>query len=159
MKLFFMLALLSVFSIASQAEEHAKKAITLSPDLKALLVEEMKEVKKGMESLVTSVATGDWQAIAETGHNIKHSYIIKKSLTSEQKQELKKVLPAGFKSLDRKFHYYAGMLSHVAKERDIELVHYYVSRMNEACTSCHAQFASARFTGFAKKNKHEEHMH
>ena len=159
MKPFFMLVLLSAFSVASQAEEYVKKSINLSPDLKALLVEEMKEVKKGMESLVTSVATGDWRAIAETGQHIKYSYIIKKRLTSEQKQELKKTLPAGFKSLDRKFHYYAGMLSHVAKERDIELVHYYVSKMNEACTSCHAQFASDRFTGFSQKNRHEEHMH
>ncbi len=159
MKRFFMLALLSLISVASQAEEHANKSITLSPGLRALLVEEMKEVKKGMESLVTSVATGDWPSIEATGHNIKHSYLFKKRLTSEQKLELKKVLPAGFKSLDRKFHYYAGMLSHVAKERDIELVHYYVSKMNEACTSCHAQFVSARFTGFTQKNRHEEHIH
>lgn len=159
MKQFLILALLLLFSAVSQAEEHTETPINLSPDLKALLVEEMKEIKKGMESLVTSVATGDWHAIAETGHNIKHSYIIKKSLTREQKQELKKALPVGFKSLDRKFHYYAGMLSHVAKEQDIELVHYYVSRMNEACTSCHGQYVSARFTGFTQKNKHEEHMH
>lgn len=159
MKLFFMLVLSSLFSVTSQAEENTTPPINLSPDLKILLVEEMKEVKKGMESLVTSVATGDWNAIAETGHNIKHSYIINKRLTSEQKQELQKVLPAGFKALDKKFHYYAGMLSHVAKERDIELVHYYVSKMNETCISCHAQFASARFTGFTQRNRHEEHMH
>lgn len=159
MKPFCILVLISLFSVASHAEEHTKKSISLSPDLKALLVEEMKEVKKGMESLVTSIVTGDWHAIAETGHNIKNSYIIKKSLTSEQKKELREKLPTGFKSLDKKFHYYAGMLSHVAKERDIELVHYYVSKMNEACTSCHAQFASARFNGFIRESKHEEHMH
>lgn len=80
MKPFFMLVLLLLFSVTSLAGEQVKKTINLSPDLKALLVEEMKEVKKGMESLVTSVATGDWQAIEKTGHNIKHSYILKKRL-------------------------------------------------------------------------------
>jgi hypothetical protein len=154
-----MLVLLLLLSVTSLAGEHAERTINLSPDLKALLVEEMNEVKKGMESLVTSIALGDWQAIEKTGHNIKHSYILKKRLTSEQKQELMKVLPKGFKSLDKKFHYYAGMLSHVAMERDIDLVQFYRSKMNETCTTCHAQFASARFFGFTQKNKHEGPMH
>ena len=148
---FIILVPLLLLSFTSVSSEHTEKTIHLSPAIKALLVEEMNEVKKGMESLVTSIASGDWQAIAETGHHIKHSYIFKHKLTSEQKQELMKVLPHGFKSLDKKFHYYAGMLSHVAKERDIELVQFYRSKMNETCTACHAQFASARFTGFAKK--------
>lgn len=159
MKPLFMLVLLLLFSVTSLAGEHVKNTINLSPGLKALLVEEMQEVKKGMESLVTSIASGDWQAIEETGHHIKHSYILKKRLTDEQKQELMKALPEGFKFLDKKFHYYAGMLSHVAKERDIELVQYYRSKMSETCTACHARFASARFTGFTQKNKHEGHMH
>jgi hypothetical protein len=159
MKPFFMLALLLLFSVASTAGEYAEKAINLSPNLRALLVEEMREVKKGMESLVTSIALGDWKAIEETGHNIKHSYIFKKRLTGELKRELIKVLPGGFKYLDKKFHYYAGMLSHVAKERDIDLVQFYRSKMNETCTACHARFASARFTSFTQKNKHEGHMH
>ena len=142
-----------------QTPHHGDAAIQIPEDIRELLRQEMLEIRKGMESLVFAVAAGEWDEIAQIGSNIKHSYILKKKLTEDQKHRLHSALPDRFIELDRKFHHYAGMLSHVAEERDIDLVNYYVYKMNEACTSCHAIFASKRFEGFTMPNKHMRHTH
>jgi hypothetical protein len=59
--------------------------------------------------------------------------------------------------LDQRFHYYAGMLSHVAREGDMELANFFVYKMRESCSTCHANYAGARFPGFKRPNKHEGH--
>ncbi len=145
---------------AAQAADHEKgNTLALSEGISTLLKQEMNEIKKGMESLVFSIASGDWEKIAKTGHNIKHSYIMKNKLTESQRHELHEKLPKQFRKIDKKFHYYAGMLSHVAKERDVELVNYYFYKMNESCAACHSMFVKDRFEGFKKGNRHEEHSH
>lgn len=137
----------------------AEQKIDLSPELRALLVEEMNAIKKGMESLVFLVASGDWHRIEETARNIEQTYIMKNRLTEHQRHELHQKLPHSFIEVDKKFHYYAGMLSHVAKEHDSELVNFYIYKMNESCVACHSKFVSDKFTGFQQKNRHEEHNH
>lgn len=165
MKRYFYVFLTTLVAGVSHAEEPAGQrhatpvGLRLSPEIKGLLNQEMKEIRKAMESLVFSAASGDWHKIEETGVNIKNSYILKKKLTEDQKHELHRSLPEQFKELGAKFHYYAGMLSHVAKEKDMELVNYYIYRMNEACASCHSKFASSRFPGFTQKNKRDAHDH
>lgn len=140
-----------------QADAHLQKTKTLnlSSQLLTLLNQEMQQIKVGMESLVYANVSGDWKTISKVGHNIKHSYIMAQKLTKHQRHELHQSLPQGFKTLDKKLHYYAGMLSHVAKEHDGELVNYYIYKMNETCTACHAQYATHKFPGFLKNNKHQ----
>lgn len=151
---------LSVHAETDQhASDHGGASLQIPDDIRELLRQEMLEIRKGMEALVFAVAAGEWDDIARIGSDIKHSYILKKKLTEEQKHRLHSDLPDRFVELDGKFHHYAGMLSHVAEERDIGLVQYYVYKMNEACTSCHAKFAAGRFTGFTLPNKHMQHMH
>ena len=161
-KVVFVLVL--VVSSLVQAGEHnmdhkSGNGLGLSDNLKELLKQEMNEIKKGMESLIFSIASGDWEKTAKTGHDIKHSYIIKKKLTESQRHELHEKLPMQFREIDKKFHYYAGMLSHAAKERDAELVNYFFYKMNESCTSCHSKFVKDRFEGFKQRNRHEQHDH
>lgn len=164
MKKYIFIAILAV-SCVVQAGEHndmdhkSGNDLNLSTNVRDLLKQEMNEIKKGMESLIFSIASADWEKTAETGHNIKHSYIIKKKLTESQKHELHEKLPMQFREIDKKFHYYAGMLSHAAKERDAELVNYFFYKMNESCTSCHSKFVTNRFEGFKARNKHEQHDH
>lgn len=161
----YIFILVLVFSSVVLAGKHnnmdhkSENGLGLSDSVKDLLNREMNEIRKGMESLVFYVASGNWQKIAETGDNIKHSYIMKDKLTESQRHELHEKLPKQFREIDKKFHYYAGMLSHVAKERDIELVNYYIYKMNEACSSCHSRFAKDRFEGFKQDNRHEQHKH
>ena len=163
-----LIGLLFCLSTAPVANDHGdghhkhaqkKHTISLTPELQALLNQEMHQIKSGMESLVLASVSGDWKKIASVGHQIKHSYILKQKLSDKQRHQLHEKLPAGFKQLDQKLHNYAGMLSHVAKEHDIELVNYYLYKMNETCASCHASYARDKFPGFNAKNKHASDKH
>ena len=133
--------------------------IQLSPELQQLLRQEMQQIKAGMESLVLAGVSADWQTITKVGQQIKQSYVFKQQLSKKQRHELHQKLPLEFIKLDQKLHHYAGMLAHVAQERDIELVNYYIYKMNETCASCHSNFAKQRFGGFKAKNKHKSDHH
>ncbi len=136
---------------------HAQAAtLAISAELRAALNMEMQQIKGGMESLVGATVAGNWGKIAAVGQQIKHSYILKQKLTAKQRHELHDKLPEEFKRLDKQLHQYAGMLAHVAQERDIGLVNYYIYKMNETCTSCHARFVKDKFGGFNLPNKHHE---
>ena len=161
----FHVILLLLFSLSVNAETDDRQsqsqnaALQLPDEIRALLNQEMQAIRKGMESLVFDIASGNWDGVQQTGDNIKNSYIMAQRLSEHQRHLLHEALPTGFKEIDSKFHHYAGMLGHVAQERDIELVHFYVYKMNEACASCHARYAQHRFEGFAAPNKHERHTH
>jgi hypothetical protein len=135
-------------------DQHALKdykgsgKLNLSADLRVMLNQEMQLLKGGMESLVLSTVSGKWGKIATIGQQIKQSYILSQKLSSEQHQQLAEQLPPGFKSLDDKLHHYAGMLAHVAQQQDIELVNFYIYKINETCSSCHSRFARDKFEGF-----------
>ena len=124
------------------------KTIELPSELLQLLQQEMQKIRTGMESLVYAMAAADWQQIESTAADIQQGYIMKQALSAEQRHELHQALPQGFIALDQRFHYYAGMLSHVARERDMELANFFVYKMQESCSNCHAKYASARFPGF-----------
>lgn len=157
--------LLMLFSLSVTAETDVHKgpaqdkALQLPDDIRALLNQEMQAIRKGMESLVFDVASGNWGGIQRTGDNIRSSYIMAQRLSEHQRHQLHDALPPGFQEIDRRFHHYAGMLSHVAQERDIELVHFYVYKMNEACGSCHTRYAPHKFPGLVEPDKHMRHSH
>ncbi len=158
----FILILTSISDYSGDQDPHQQAEsgeIHLSVDLRELLKQEMLEITKGMESLVLWVSSANWHEIETTGRSIQNSYILKSKLTKDQKQELHNVLPAEFKSLDKKFHHYAGMLSHVAEKKNMELVNFYIYKMNEVCTSCHSKFVANRFQGFERSVKPAEHKH
>jgi hypothetical protein len=160
---FFLMFML--VALPAGAENPAGKDVTpagglqLPDDIRMLLNQEMQAIRKGMESLVFDVASGNWKGVQQTGLNMKNSYIMAQRLSERQRHVLHEALPEGFRAIDRRFHHYAGMLSHVAAERDIELVHFYIYKMNEACASCHARYAAQRFSGFDEPNKHLRHTH
>lgn len=149
--LFSLLLLISTNVWAETADEYSTpqtNTLALPEDIRQLVRQEMNEVKKGMESLVFFIATGQWQQIEQVGNAVKSTYIMKKTLTPEQMQQLHGALPDGFKRLDKSFHGYAGKLADAAARQDMELVQYYRLRMNQSCTDCHSQFARDRFPGF-----------
>lgn len=158
-------ALLLFFSFSAAAETDTHRSplqndpLRLPEEIRALLNQEMQAIRKGMESLVFDVASGNWNGIHQTAQNMKNSYIMAQRLSEHQRHQLHDALPAGFQEIDGKFHHYAGMLSHVAEERDMDLVQFYVYKMNEACTSCHSRYAPHKFEGFAAPNQHMRHSH
>jgi hypothetical protein len=132
---------------------------SLSPDLRALLAKEMLALQNGMQSIIPAYSSGNWSEIARIAEQMENSYILKQSLTDDQKEELHTSLPGSFIKLDQHFHYLAGMLNHVAKEEKSELVGFYFAKLNEACVSCHSQYAIHKFPAFDKRTLSNEHSH
>ena len=134
---------------AAHAEQPASADLHLSPPVRSLLQQEMREVARGTQSLAVALATADWKTLHDTAAMIRSSYIMNKQLTAVQKHELEHALPAGFKQLDAEFHARAEKLALAAEARDHELAAFHYSRLVESCAVCHSNFAKARFPGFA----------
>jgi hypothetical protein len=130
----------------------------LSKPVQKLLMKEMNLIQEGMINLTEATAAGEWKKIKKIAEKISHSYILKRKLTKGQKEELMHKLPEDFKEMDQRFHSDAGMLAHVAEEKKVELISFYIYKMNEACINCHAKYAKNRFPGFEKLNK-KKHKH
>jgi hypothetical protein len=128
-------------------EHKAVTSLHLSPALKQLLLQEMQAVEQGMMSLIPAIASGNWEAIALVGKQIKDSYIIKQNLTDAQIRELHHAVPPAFLKLDQSFHKAAGMLAHAAEMKNADVVNFYFYKLNDACVQCHSQFASDKFPG------------
>ena len=137
----------------------SKQDIQLSPALMDLLRAEMREISAGMQAISLSLVTADWLSIQETSGKIRDSYIMKKTLTPAQKEELKHALPERFKHLDGAFHQRANKLAEAAANRDPEAAIFQYSRMIENCVNCHSVYAQSRFTGFSseKPPQHDHH--
>lgn len=131
----------------------------LSPELRELLAKEMIAIQNGMMSIIPAYSSGNWSEIAMTAGKIERSYILKQSLTESQIHELHSALPPSFIDLDQRFHYMAGMLEHVAKEKKSELINFYFSEMTGSCVGCHSVFATKKFPALSSKEINEEHDH
>lgn len=140
--------------------EHKKESVveSLSPELRQLLAKEMQALQGGMMSIIPAYVAGNWNEIKETASKMKNSYIFKQELTKTQAKELHSVLPAEFIEKDKKFHYLAGMLSHVTEMEKPELVNFYFSEMAGSCIACHTEFATHKFPNLKAKNT-DAHAH
>jgi cytochrome c556 len=142
--------LLALSATAHAAQPAAASTdVHLSPPLRGLLQQEMREVAHGTQTLAIALASADWKTLADTSAKIRASYILEKKLTAAQRQELERALPAEFKQLDAEFHARAEKLEQAARARDHEQAAFHYSRMIENCAACHSAYAKARFPGFA----------
>ena len=149
-KLLFASATILLLTLTpAHAEQPASTDLRLSPPVRRLLQQEMREVARGTQTLAIALATADWKTLHDTAAMIRSSYIMNKQLTAVQKHELEHALPAGFKQLDAEFHGRAEKLALAAEARDHELAAFHYSRLVESCAVCHSGYAKARFPGFA----------
>lgn len=132
---------------------------SLSAPLREALSAEMVALQGGMMAVIPAVVAGHWEEVARIGARMRDSYIMKQALTDAQLQELHDALPASFLELDARFHYFAGMLSHVAEARKPELVGYYLGAMTETCVACHSRHARAKFPALADTDAPRDHGH
>jgi len=132
---------------------------TLSHGLRDLLSQEMLALQKGMMSIIPAYISGNWAEIEHTAGKMKNSYILKQSLSDQQKAELHSTLSSAFIEKDQRFHYLAGMLEHAAKNKKPELINFYFSEMNESCGACHASFATHKFPAFLPSAAMGTHQH
>lgn len=159
-----MLLLLPAMSYGEEKHHHEMDEVTmgveaLSPGLRELLSKEMVAIQNGMLSILPAYSSGNWAEIAITAAKIERSYILKQKLTESQIKELHSALPPSFLEKDQKFHYMAGMLEHVAKNRKSELINFYFSEMTESCVGCHSAFATKKFPGLLVKEENSGHDH
>ena len=154
------ISLFSVFigtvSINAYSEDEVKQ---LSPELRALLQQEMLAIQQGMQKMVPAFVSGNYKEVSEVAGKIKNSFIMKQKITDAQKHELHKSLPKDFIVKDKQFHKYAGMLQHVSEEGHTELVSFYYSKLLESCVGCHSVHAKHRFPLFGNTVEKSGHHH
>jgi hypothetical protein len=129
--------------------------LRLSPDVKNILIREMRYLSSAMKELAPALINGDWQQTATIATKMRDSYIMKQELTSEQMEELHHALPPLFAEYDQAFHEYAGMLAHAAENKNADVANFYLFKLSEACIKCHSRYATERFPGFVN----ESHSH
>lgn len=158
----FVLAAMLACCLPAQASEESLETAApagveaLSAPLREALSAEMVALQGGLMAVIPATVAGHWDEVARIGGQMRDSYIMKQALTGEQLQELHDALPASFLELDARFHYLAGMLSHVAEAEKPELVGYYLGVMTETCVACHSRHAQAKFPAFAEAEAEAE---
>ena len=160
MKQYLKSALITVAMLVGSHASFAESGVeALSPELRTLLSKEMQALQSGMQSILPAYISGDLTEIIHIANKMKNSYILKQSITPDQKHELMNKLPKSFLHSDQKFHEYAGMLAHVAEEKHWELVGFYYAKLTEACVGCLSEHASNRFPNFESKSDPHGHHH
>jgi hypothetical protein len=163
---FAVVALAAAVAVA-QVHEHAAPALVapaggvaaLSPEVRALLRQEMAALQGAMLELVPATVAGDWATIADVAERIRGGFILSRQLTAAQREELATRLPAGFLELDAEFHGLAERLEAAAREQRPELVTFYAYKLQDSCVGCHARHARERFPAFAPGRAPAAHSH
>lgn len=127
-------------------EPHVQPTATrLSPELRALLIEEMKLLEQSVNRIPGLLARGQLHPVAVQAHRMQDSFVLKQKLSDAQRAELHQALPAGFIERDQRFHALAGRLHDAALAGDAELSAVFFGRLVESCIGCHGDYAAERF--------------
>jgi len=140
-----LLILLFTHSLFATAPEGIQ---SLSPELRALLSQEMLALEKGMHSIFSDIISGNYEKMAITAEQIQNSFILKQKLSPSQRKELQTKLPKSFIHLDQGFHETAGELVNAAEFEDAKLSIQLYTKMTKTCIECHSTYAKSRFPHF-----------
>lgn len=165
----FALMLVAVVAVAQVHEHAAPRAeppaaasagvAALSPEVRALLRQEMAALQGAMLELVPAMIAADWATIVHVAERIRAGFVLSRELTAAQREELTTRLPPGFLELDAEFHGLADGLESAAREERPELVTFYVYKLQDSCVGCHARHARERFPAFAPGHAPAAHGH
>lgn len=122
----------------------------LTPKLQELLRKEMLSIDEASQKILVALVAGDDAVVATLAQQIHDSFILRQSMTPEDKAHLMAVAPQDFIQMDRDFHEISAMLAQAARTGNRPLQREQFGRMVEACSGCHAQYANDRFPGFTK---------
>jgi len=131
--------------------------VDLSPKLRNLFTQEMRQLQKGMADILPLYISGKWAEIVPIAKAMEDSYVLKNNLSKQQMHELHSKLPNEFIELDQEFHYLSGMLGHAAKMKKPELIGFYFAKLSETCLSCHSKFATHKFPALMQKPQPHDH--
>lgn len=147
MKKMFLCVALSLQIFASET-----KQMKLSDDIRALLSQEMQYIKSGMNDIFEALISGNNATVMDVATKIEHSFIFKKNLTQDQKQELRIKLSREFMEYDQEFHSTAQQLANFAEFDDRASMINTYSSMIKQCIRCHEKYATQTFTNFQDIN-------
>lgn len=137
--------------LAADARGPEPVAPTLTPRLQKLFAEEMATMLRASNQILAALVAGDHVAVAKNAQEIHDGFILDKNLTAQDRKDLETAVPSAFLELDGAFHQMALKLAEAARHKDIDLQHYYFSRMVESCQVCHSQYATDKFPAFGGK--------
>lgn len=131
-------------SVATGQEVHPVSP-DLTPKLRGLLRQEMLSIEDASRQTLSALIAGEDQRVTDLAHQIHDSFILKQSMTPEDKQDLLAAVPEDFVTRDRAFHKIAAALAEAGRAGDRAGQHAEFSRMIDACSACHALYATDRF--------------
>ncbi len=131
------------------ADDDRPQQLALPPKLQNVLRQEMQQIEAGMHLLLSHLSNGRAPEAAAVAHKIHASFILEQALAPEELQQLAALLPAEFLKMDEAFHGNAQKLAAAAEQKDFATSIKIYGEMAQACVSCHATYAKARFPEFA----------
>lgn len=144
-------AVLGEFALAQVAGPAAEPVSPkLTTRLQELLRQEMLSINKASQEILAALVAGDDEHVATLAQQIHDSFILRQSMTPEDKAHLMAVVPDDFVKMDREFHEISAKLAQAARASNRPLQEQHFGRMINACTACHARYATDRFAGFAE---------
>lgn len=122
----------------------------LPPKLQDLLRKEMLAINEASQQILAAMVAGENVRVAELAQQIHDSFILRQSMTPMDKADLMAAVPEDFVQQDRAFHEISAALAEAARAGNRPLQQEQFGRMIEACSACHAQYATDRFPNFAE---------
>ncbi|MFX0541004.1 cytochrome c [Roseovarius sp. S4756] len=137
--------LLLIVGLPGTAQEATPVSPDLTPKLRDLLRKEMLSIEQASKDILSALIAGDDARVASLAQQIHDSFILQQSMTPEDKQDLMAAVPEDFVAQDRAFHQLSADLAQAGRDGDRDAQHAEFGRMIEACTACHAAYATDRF--------------
>lgn len=109
----------------------------------------MLSIKQASKDILSALIAGDDARVAEIAQQIHDSFILQQSMTPQDKEDLMAAVPKDFVARDRAFHELSADLALAGRDADRDAQHARFGRMIEACSACHARYATDRFPKLA----------
>lgn len=120
----------------------------LTPKLQNLLRQEMLAIDLASQQILAALVRGDDARVATLARQIHDSFIMSQSMTEADEAALLAAVPEDFVQRDAGFHELAAALAEAASAGDKAAQRVQFNRMIEACSACHARYATDRFPQF-----------
>lgn len=146
----FIIAACVAFAGFALAQSTEPVSPNLTPKLQDLLRKEMLSVNEASQEILAAMVTGDDERVATLAQKIHDSFILRQSMTPEDKADLMAAVPADFVRMDRGFHKISAELAQAARAKDRQLQQKHFGRMIDACVACHSTYATDRFPEFVE---------
>lgn len=119
----------------------------LTEKLSRLLQQEMRSIQAAMGTIHTAMVTGEHETVARNAQQIHDSFILKQSMTEQDRSDLMAAVPKDFIKLDKEFHKLAAELAEAGRDENTEKQGQLYHEMTRSCIACHGKYVSDRFSG------------